>query len=166
MQEMFFYIFACCVCVFSILAVTRDNIFHCALWLAMTLLSISGIYFYLEAPFLGVVQILVYVGGIVTLFVFTIKLTARIEDKTVRQTSKQWAPAGLITIILLSIFVRIFSLTHWAGYTPGLKRVVYSIPLTKIGESLMRQYALPFEFISVILLSAMVGAIVIGKVKK
>ena len=161
MNEVMFYFIAAGVCVFSVLAVTQRDIFHCALWLAMTLLSVAGIYFYLDAPFLGVVQILVYIGGIITLFVFAIKLTAHIGYKSIRQTSKQWAIAAFITTILLCILIRVFATNPWS------KMVLNVAPasMTQIGNSLMTNYAVPFEFMSVILLAAMVGAIVIGKDK-
>ena len=162
MNEVMFYFISLCLCVFAILSVTQRDIFHCALWLAMTLLSVAGIYFYLEAPFLGVIQILVYVGGIITLFVFAIKLTAHIGDKGIRQTSKQWAISAFIIIMLLYILLRVFATNPWA------KTVLNSSPvsLAEIGKSLMANYAVPFEFMSVILLAAMVGAIVIGKDKR
>jgi NADH-quinone oxidoreductase subunit J len=162
MNEAVFYFIAGCVCVFSVLAVTQRDIFHCALWLAMTLLSVSGIYFYLDAPFLGVVQILVYVGGIITLFVFAIKLTAKIGYKGIRQTSKQWALALFIATLLLCILFRAFSTHPWA---PVVFNVIPT-SIAQLGRSLMTNYVVPFEFMSVILLAALVGAIVIGKDKR
>ncbi len=162
MNEAMFYFIAACVCVFAVLAVTQRDVFHCALWLAMTLLSVAGIYFYLDAPFLGVVQILVYVGGIITLFVFAIKLTAHIGDKAIEQTNKQWVVSAFMATLLLCILFRVFSTHPWA------KVVLNAAPVSmaQIGQSLMVHYAVPFEFISVILLAALVGAIVIGKDKK
>ncbi|MBF0503963.1 MAG: NADH-quinone oxidoreductase subunit J [Candidatus Omnitrophica bacterium] len=162
MNEAAFYFIAAGVCVFAVMAVTGRDIFHCALWLAMTLLSVAGIYFYLDAPFLGVIQILVYVGGIITLFVFAIKLTANIGYKSIRQTSKQWALALFITALLLCVLSRVFAAHPWA-------QTVLNVPaasIAQIGRSLMMNYAVPFEFMSVILLAAMVGAIVIGKDKR
>ena len=161
MNDAFFYLITFCVCVFAVLSVTQRDIFHCALWLAMTLLGVAGIYFYLDAPFLGVIQILVYVGGIITLFIFAIKLTAHIGDKGIRQTSKQWAISGFISTLLLFILLRVFSTHPWA------KLSLNSAPpsMAQIGQALMANYAVPFEFMSVILLAAMVGAIVIGKDK-
>ena len=156
-----FYFIAVCTCVFAVLAVTQRNIFHCALWLAMMLWSIAGIYFYLGATFIGVIQILVYVGGIVTLFIFTIMLTARIEDKAINQT-KQLLPSALVVFILFGIFLKVIVNGPWA------KAEFSNVHLTidGIGRALMTQYVVPFEFMCVILLAAMVGAIVIGKVTK
>lgn len=160
MSDLFFYFLAAIVCLFAGLAVTQKNIFHCALFLAVVLLGVAGIYFYLDAAFLAVIQILVYVGGIITLFIFAIKLTAHIEDKAIRQTSRQWLSSLIITVILLGVLLRLMSQHPWAVEQGK------SVTLAQIGYALMTTYALPFEFISLLLLAAMVGAIVIGKVKK
>lgn len=159
MEAGMFYCIAVSVCVFAVLAVVARNIFHSALWLAMMLLSVAGIYFYLEAPFLAVVQILIYVGGIVTLFIFTIMLTERIEDVTIRQTTQLW-PSILAAGALFVILARVIAKGPWA------KMGGQVIGLEDLGNALMTRYALPFEFISVVLLAALVGAIVLGKVKK
>lgn len=132
------------------------------MWLALTLLSVAGIYFYLDAEFLGVVQILVYVGGIITLFIFAIKLTAKIGDKTIQHANKQTFLSGIAAIFLFSVLLKMIISNPWASGRPGAE----SISLKQIGVSLLSGYALPFEFISLILLAAMVGAIVIGMVKK
>jgi len=161
MPEFIFYIIAACVCVFAVLAVTARSIFHCAMFLAMALLSIAGIYFYLDAQFLGIVQILVYVGGVVTLFVFAIKLTAHIEDRSIRQVNSQILPAALIALFFLVVLLRLFA----ASSLMNLKPPAGSTTVAELGQALMTRYALPFEFMSVILLVALVGAIVIGKVK-
>ena len=162
MPEAVFYFITLCVCVFAVLAVTQRDIFHCALYLAVTLLSVAGIYFYLDAAFLGVIQVLVYVGGIVTLFVFAIKLTAHIGDKSIRQTSEQWLPSLFIVVVLLCFLISLFAKNPWVN----IKTEGTSTSLIQIGQSLMLNYAVPFEFMSLLLLAALVGAIVIGKVKK
>ena len=161
MADITFYFIALCVCVFALLAVISRDIFHCAVWLAMTLLSMSGIYFYLDAAFLGVVQILVYVGGIITLFVFAIKLTAKIGDRSIRQVNEQFIPSLVVSILLFYLLLQIINANPWMK---GLHDKVIS--LKEVGQSLITVYALPFEFISLLLLAAMVGAIVIGRVKQ
>ena len=162
MNEFCFYFVAGSLCVFSVLCVTVPNVFHSAVWLALLLLSTSGIYFYLGASFLGVVQILVYVGGIMTLFIFTIKLTARIDDVSIQQVNRQvWLGAlvaiGMGLIVLMLIFSGPWQNAFLQSSTVDLKL---------LGKELMTVYALPFEFMSLLLLAAMVGAIVIGRIKK
>ena len=162
MAELIFYIIAFSACVFALLTVLSRDIFHSAVWLAMTLLSVSGVYFYLDAEFLGVIQILVYVGGITTLFIFAIKLTASIGDKSVRQANEQVLSSGIVVLILFFLLLKAINESSWSARLP----VSEPFSLKQIGESLLTTYVLPFEFISLILLAAMIGAIVIGKVKK
>ena len=162
MAEFIFYLIVLCICIFAFLTVLSRDIFHCAVWLALTLLSIAGIYFYLDAQFLGIIQILVYIGGIVTLFVFAIKLTAHIGDISIKQVNEQVFVSAIASIILFSFLLKIIGSYPWARLAPHAP----VISLKQLGTSLMTTYVLPFEFISLLLLAAMVGAIVIGKVKK
>ena len=162
MPNIIFFSIALSACIFAFLAVISRNIFHCAVWLAMTLLSISGIYFALDAGFLGVIQILVYVGGIITLFVFAIKLTAKISDASIRQTNEQVWPSAAVALLLFFFLAQIISSHPWMPIQP--EGIVIS--LKDLGRSLLTGYVLPFEYISLLLLAAMVGAIVIGRVKK
>src|SRR3989344_3009622 len=103
----------------------------------MSLLSIAGIYFYLNAEFLGVIQILVYVGGIITLFVFAIKLTAKIGDKTIRQVNWQVVPSAAVSLVFFYILSKVINSHPWA--TTSGARV---ITLKEIGESLLTVYVL------------------------
>ncbi len=161
MSDIIFYVIAGCVCLFGLLSVTARSIFHCAMFLAMGLLSIAGLYFYLDAQFLGIIQTLVYVGGIVTLFVYAIKLTTHIDDTTIKQVNAQLLPAAVIVIFLFMIILRLFAGADLMKLVPSTA----STSIAQVGEAFMTTYALPFEFMSVILLAALVGAIVIGKVK-
>lgn len=162
MEQFIFYFIAVCLCVFALLTVLSRDIFHSAVWLSLALMSVSGVYFYLGAEFLGVIQILVYVGGIVTLFVFAIKLTAHIGDKSIRQVSEQVLPSSFACLILFALLFFIINATTWAKPEPASE----VLSLKSLGQSLLTGYVLPFEFISLLLLAAMVGAIVIGKVKR
>ena len=164
MTEFLFYPIALSVCIFSILTVMSRDIFHSAVWLAMTLLSVAAVYFYLNAEFLGVIQILVYVGGIITLFVFAIKLTAKIGDHTIKQTNEQVIISAIATAVFLFLLFKIIGLNPWCELAQLEPQPTLS--LKRLGESLLTTYVLPFEFISIVLLGVMVGAIIIGKVKR
>ena len=164
MTEFLFYPIALSVCVFSILTVTSRDIFHSAVWLAMTLLSVTAVYFYLDAEFLGVIQILVYVGGIITLFVFAIKLTAKIGDQAIKQTNEQVVISAIATAVFLLLLFKIIGSNPWCALAQLESQTTLS--LKQLGESLLMTYVLPFEFISIVLLGVMVGAIIIGKVKR
>lgn len=163
MTEFVFYTIAVSLCVFAVLAVTVGDVFHGALWLTFTLLSVAGIYFFLGAPFLGVIQVMVYVGGIMTLFIFAIKLTANIGDTSIRQLTRQFWPGAVLSGAVLVLMRAAINVNAWS---------VMRLPseqgpdLKVLGAELLTKYMLPFEFISLLLLAALVGAIVIGKVKK
>jgi len=157
-----FYPIACLTLLFAILVVTGRNIFHSALYLAFALIGIACVYLYLDAEFLAVVQILIYVGAIVTLFIFTIMLTADIKTASF---------SGMVTRALVSVFastaiffilIKVIFKTAWqAGQAMSSP---FSLP--QLGRSLMTKYALPFEVISLVSLAALIGALVIGKMEK
>ncbi|HBR14789.1 MAG TPA: hypothetical protein DD723_04495 [Candidatus Omnitrophica bacterium] len=157
------YLIGLSACVFALLTVISRDIFHAAMWLAMTLLSIAAIYFYLNAEFLGVIQVLVYIGGVITLFVFAIKLTAEIGSKTVLQISEPWIISAIAVLMIFGFLFKVFG-SHQLWVVHGDTHAPVS--LKQIGASLVTTYALPFEFISLLLLAAMVGAIILGKTKK
>ena len=162
MPETIFLIIALATVIFAVLTVSSRDVFHSAVYLAMTLMSVAGIYFYLGAQFLGVIQILVYIGGIITLFVFAIKLTAQIGDRSIRQVNNQLLVGGLASLFLLLALLTMIKTHPWA---PG---TINAAPtsLQTVGTAFLTKYVLVFEYISVVLLSIMIGAIVIGKGKK
>lgn len=162
MVEIVFCFIALSACFFAFLAVSSHDVFHCAVWLALTLLCVAVVYFYLDAEFLGVIQILVYVGGIITLFIFAINLTISIGDARIRQTNRQVVASMIVSVVLFYFLIMVIVSCPWAKLEPGA--AVFS--LNELGRSLMTTYVLPFEFISLLLLSVLVGAIVIGRVKK
>lgn len=154
-----FYIIASVIVIFSLMTVTLKNIFHSALSLIVALLGIAAIYIYLEAEFLAVVQVLIYVGAIMTLIIFAIMLTLKISDKSLKQHNQQKLISFLIALgmgmILIFVFIQIDG---------QIKEVSFKSPtLINIGQELLTKYALPFEVISIILLTALIGAIVISR---
>ena len=161
MPDITFTIIALCVCVFACLTVLSRHIFHSAVWLSMCLLSVAGIYFYLDAQFVGVIQILVFIGGVITLFIFAIKLTAHIDDHSIKQFNKQIIPSSLVAIGFFVFLIQTITRSPWAVSEPAP-----SLTLKDLGISLMTTYLLPFELISLVLLAVMVGAIIIGKAGK
>ncbi len=160
--DLIFYFVAVLTMIFAFCTVLTKNVFHGAIALALTLLSVAGIYFYLEAEFLAIAQVLVYVGAIIILFVFAIMLTAKIEDASIRQMNYQILPSAIAALgffVLLAIGILSYPWAHAAPNLPALS-------LKELGQSLVTVYVLPFEFISLILLAALVGAIIIAKVRK
>lgn len=154
-----FYLMAGIIIIFAILTVTLKNIFHSALSLIAVLLGVAAVYIYLEAEFLAMVQILIYVGAIMALIIFAIMLTLKISDKTLKQNNEQklisFLIAASMAIFLISILLQIGA---------NLKTTSFNPPsLVDIGGELLTRYALPFEVISLILLAALIGAAVVSR---
>lgn len=152
-----FYLIAGIIVIFSFMAVTLKNIFHSALSLIVALLGVAAVYIYLNAEFLALLQILIYVGAIMTLIIFGIMLTLKISDKTLQQHNKQqllsFLISGALAALLISIFTRFKVSKVTSVTTPSL---------AQIGKELLSKYALPFEIISIVLLAALIGAVVIS----
>ena len=155
-----FYVIAGLACIFAFGVVAMRNIFHCAVSLALCLFCVAGVYLFLNAEFLAIVQVLIYVGAIVTLFIFAIMLTANIEDRSIRQANRQALVSAVVAAAILSFFIFIIIGAPWKAAPSG---AAAAPGLEDLGKALMSVYALPFEFISLVLLAALVGAIVIGK---
>jgi len=162
MLKAIFYIIAASTVFFAIRMVISPNVFHGAIFLALALIGIACIYLYLDAEFLAVIQILIYVGAIVTLFIFAIMLTASIQDRTIKQTNEQVLLSAIVAFVFLCFFVTIIRRNPWQAAASKAE----GLALAQLGRLLMSAYVLPFEVISLILLAALVGAIVIGKARK
>jgi len=159
MFDLAFYILAVLILGSALMVVTLRNIFHCALFLVLCLFSIAGIYILLEAEFIAAVQVLIYVGAVTILMIFAVMLTHQLTGKTIRQVNDQPVPAFLIVLSLLILTLLALSKTAWevassSGVSPSA---------TELGRALMTIYVLPFEIVSVVLLVALIGAIVISR---
>ncbi len=140
-------------------AVSARNLFRAALGLAASLFGVAVLYLYLEAEFLAVAQLLIYVGAIVTLIIFGVMLTARIADPAVARWNRQ---AGITLFLALGVGAGL----GWVLFTaPWTSREVFPPPatLSTLGGSLISIYVLPFELLSILLVGALVGAIVIAR---
>jgi NADH:ubiquinone oxidoreductase subunit 6 (subunit J) len=148
------------VLIFALGAVTLRNLFHCALCLAAALIGTAAVYVALQAEYLAAIQILLYVGAVVTLVIFAIMLTEHLAGKTVRQNNSQspLAIAGLLGFVAL--LTALILKTPWPVTQAALKAKVSVIGL---GEALMGAYVFPFEVISIILIAALIGTVVIAK---
>lgn len=145
--------------VFAIGAVTLKNVFHCALALAAMFFALSGVFVLLDADFLAVVQILIYVGAIVILMIFAIVLTERITSEAIRQTNQLLIPAFLLCAALLCAFVYVIHGAWWPAQVPPAQADTIKI----VGRQLLSTQVEAFEVASVLLLAALVGAVFLGK---
>ncbi len=154
-----FYILAAVILVSALFVVTLRNIFHSALMLIVCFFGVAGLYASLNADFLAAVQVLIYVGAVTILIIFAVMVTHQLSGKKIRQYNDQPVPAGLIIISLFLLFVVSLSKTGFEV----VKSISSSPTVEGIGKALMTSYVLPFEVVSIVLLVALIGAIVIAR---
>ena len=147
----------------GLLVVTTTHLVHAALWLVVTLGSVAGIFLVLAAEFVAWVQVLIYVGAVVVLLLFALMLTkaptGRTDDLTVRRALPAALVAGLVGVLL--------SVTVVAGFRDvrlDLEHPVVGSAETT-GRTVFTLWVLPFEVLSVLLLAALVGAIVLSRLR-
>lgn len=154
-----FYLLAALIIVAALGVVALRNIFHAALAFGLMLVGIAGLYLVLSAEFIAVTQLLIYVGAIMTLILFAVMLTQRIADPSVPHLNEQRGPAALIAVGLGVLLITVILQTPWSRVSrPGPL-----VGVTELGRQLLTTYVLPFEVISIALVAALVGAMVIAK---
>lgn len=157
-----FYILAAVVLGGGLLAVTTRKIFRAAVFLLFSLVGIAGLYFYMNYEFLGAVQVVVYVGGIVVLLIFSIFLTADSGSDMKNPVFSRAIFSALATLLagaltLLFISEQNFKVKYTTILEPSTRNIGRQmLSTTKHG------YILPFETVSILLLAAMIGCIVIA----
>jgi NADH-quinone oxidoreductase subunit J len=166
-MELFtFYAFAAITLGGGLAAITKRNPMHCALGLMASLLGVAGIFLTLGAEFLFAVQILLYVGGVMVLFLFVIMLVKLDRDAIGSQFQRQWpfallASGGLGTVLLglWQTAIRTFPLGAKA-LDPKSVRIGNT---EAIADTLFQQFVLPFEAASVLLFAAIIAAVLLSK---
>ena len=164
LETVVFYFLSAFITVFSILTVTTHRMVRSATYLLFVLFGTAGIYFLLGYTFLGSVQIMVYAGGIVVLYVFSILLTSGEGDRTTKLKRSKLL-AGLGATVGGAIIVVFITLKHKFLVTTDL--VPLEINIKTIGQSMLSSdkfgYLLPFEAVSILLLACIVGGLVIAR---
>ena len=171
LDRIVFDLFAGLAILSSILVVTRRNVIHSAIFLITALLATAGIFLQLHAEFLFIVQIILYVGGIMVLFIFVIMLVNLDVALHQVQFNRQTWVAGLLSMVLLTELLAALALARASG--PGMQLLPAPAATApslggnteQIGMLLFQNYVIPFELASILLLVALVGAVVMGKKK-
>ena len=164
-SQVIFYIIAAFILGCGLLSMTTRKIFRSAIWLLFSLLGVSALYFWLQVEFIAAVQIVLYVGGIVVLIIFSVFLT--------QQSGKEMPKAPMKRIIagILAVLFG-FAFTYFLIYKYDFKTGdgKFDMEVSRIGTQMLSTgengFALPFEVVSILLLSAMIGCIVIALKKK
>ena len=164
-QNVIFLIVAIFISVFSVMTVTTSKIMRSVTYLLFVLLGTAAIYFLLGYTFLGAVQIMVYAGGIVVLFVFSVFLTRADED--INTGVKSWKIAPILITILAGAGI-IFFIIFTHNFIPMASTdAIQELNMKTIGFALLGggkyQYILPFEVLGVLLLACIIGGILIAR---
>jgi NADH-quinone oxidoreductase subunit J len=181
--QLVFFILSALVLVSGLMVVVVKNIVHATLWLIASFAGVAALYFLMEAPFIGVVQVLVYAGAVAILMLFAIMLTRQVMGEATRQLFERWwvaaiTSAGIFLLVLIPTIVspgvpavagrpagwpRTDPLAAGAARASGTAAQTPAIAGTlEIGRSFMQEYLLPFEVASILLLVALIGAVVIA----
>jgi len=158
-----FWILAALVLVSGLMVVSLKNIFHCAIALIVCLSGVAGIFILLDAEFLAVAQVLIYVGAVAILMVFAIMLTSNLASRRIVQTNENAAVGALGAIVFV---VGAWWLIRTSIKSGLLTRTLEALPgdnVLTLGRLLMTEFVLPFEVVSILLLAAMIGAIVLAR---
>jgi NADH-quinone oxidoreductase subunit J len=159
-----FYVFALLVLGGGVLTITRRNAVHSAISLIVSLLGVAGLYLLQSAEFLFAVQIVLYVGGIMVLFLFVIMLVNLDEAAKERQFNRQWAVAIAATLAVGGELAYFLYRGKGAFQFPvGNAPEPSAGNVQLVADSLFSEYLLPFEIASVLLLVAVVGSVVMAK---
>jgi NADH-quinone oxidoreductase subunit J len=158
-QNVFFGVLAAIMLVSALRVVSTNNIVHAALWLVLVLAGAAGQFLLLGQEFITWVQVIVYIGAVIVLFLFAIMLTRAPmhPDQPLNNNMRVWAiPACLVLLGVLSYVL----IEQWHGDKIELKAPVRT---AEVGNYLFRAYLIPFEVVGVLLLGALIGAVVLAR---
>lgn len=157
--DIIFYLFAIITVVSAFIVVTTRNVIYSGFSLLFTFFGVAGIYVLLGADFLAIVQIMVYVGGILILILFGVMLTNKITNVDIRTGTVHLLPAAIGVGILFGALTSVMVWTDW-------KTSAVEIPVTttySIGKELLTNYVLIFELLGLLLLVVLIGAASIAR---
>ncbi|MGH9245073.1 MAG: NADH-quinone oxidoreductase subunit J family protein [Acidimicrobiales bacterium] len=177
-QNIAFGIIAAGVVVAALRVVTTPNVVHAALWLIVVLGGVGASFLLLGAEFVGVTQILVYIGAIVVLFLFGIMLTRAPIGRTAGLTGRNWASALVVSLALAGVLGYVLIDAFGDEKLPEDTRVVFTPDETDpspdeevvagsntaaVGDSIFADYLVPFEVVGLLLTASLIGAIAIAR---
>ena len=158
-----FLIIAAVIILSAIMVVTARNLVHAALWLVVTLFGVAMLYAVLNAGFMAVVQVVIYIGAIAILFIFAVMLTRReMRDKGPGLNPNWWASALVSLLVFAGLW---FLLSSWSGFSKTAGDIPAGFDAVgALGKALVTPdaYVLPFEVASILLVAALVGSVYIA----
>ncbi len=166
LAKLFFGYYATVIVILSLLVVTRKNPVRSVMWMLLLFFHIASLYLFLNAEFIAAIQVIVYAGAILVLFLFVVLLLNLREELKVKRFIGSW-PAGLfVSAAILAIVINV--IRSFVLAPPGKYSIEYIKEATHtkaLGTILYTEYLFPFEIASLVLLIAIIGAIVLAKRK-
>lgn len=166
LPKLFFGYYAVAITILSLLVVTRKNPVHSVMWMLLLFFHVAGMYLFLNAEFIAAIQVIVYAGAILVLFLFVVLLLNLREEIQTERFIGSW-PAGFIisAVILVSILSAVRSFVPGPSGKYSIEFMQKETPTKVLGQVLYTDYLFPFEIASLVLLIAIIGAIVLAKRK-
>jgi len=147
----------------SVAAMSLRNLVHCALWLVLALGGLAALFLQLDAQFVGLAQILVYVGAVAILIVFAILLTRGSEPPQQPVVTGSWVMgAGVAVLTFGSLAAAMLASLDTPMLASPKPNVAAGVAVKHIGEKLMTDYVLPLEVVALLLTAALIGAVIIA----
>ena len=166
LQKLFFGYYAFTIIILSLLVVTRKNPVHSVMWMLLLFFHIAGLYLFLNAEFIAAIQVIVYAGAILVLFLFVVLLLNLKEEITLRQIVGSWPLAFFITgLLFVAVTAALGAYVQGPAGSHSIDVIQSQTHAKALGKLLYTEYLFPFEIASLILLVAVVGAVVLAKRK-
>jgi NADH-quinone oxidoreductase subunit J len=165
-QNVSFWIIAAVMVTAAIGVVTMKNIVHAALALVVVLAGVAAQYILLQAEFLGIVQVLIYIGAVIVLFLFGIMLTRAPMRRSAEYDNDQRPLAGAVALLIFGVLAYLLADQFggaWTGSPADKLHLVQPTQTSAIADSIFRSYVVAFEAVSMLLLAALIGAIVLAR---
>lgn len=162
-----FYILAVLVVISAIMVVTRPNPMHSALWLLVTFFCIAGIYLLLNAEFVAAIQLIIYAGGVLVLYVFVIMLVDLSKEAALRAVFHRPMQVGFALVFALLLFAVVWQVGRIGIEEFTMEQAAATEAATDstrtLAKELFLKYLYPFEIASVLLLVAMIGSVILAR---
>ncbi len=167
LSSVFFLIVAAVTLCCAIMVVTSPKLVHSAFWLIASFLGISIVFVLLQASFLAIVQVVIYIGAIAILMIFAIMLTRNIAEDSGPKFNENWSWAAGIAVIIFA--ATIFMISSYPGFNIPVQPLSSRVDLVQVlGVALVAPdgFALPFEVASILLVAALIGSVFIARERK
>ncbi len=168
LPNLVFYVLAVIVLVSAAFTAFSANLVHAAFSLLFTFFGVAALYLYMSADFVGISQVIIYVGGILILLLFGVMFTSSLAGGTVRQTL-QTKRSLFLLLLMFCMMIPVVFVTPWPSLEDGQTNAMIESSeaatgtVADIGRLLLTKYLLPFEIASLLLLVALIGAVVIAR---